>query len=389
MDPSVTTGSRCATVSLVLVALSMSGCAPDVENEDPAFSTEPSAPTPRLLIDWRKNVDEPAVSGYRPRQFAPPGTARSADQREVLVGTDDGRLYRMRAGDGKVQWEISLDGPIYSAPVAEEDRVYVGTTHGTFYAVDRSSGSVDWKVENDREIESAAAVGDGLVYYTTNAARLVAVDASSGEPAWEYSRSVPEEFTIQGSGSPVVSDRTVYAGFPDGTVASLEAQSGRKNWVTDVSSGKTDFTDVDTPVMVENDRVYAVSYGAGPSALDRETGSVIWSRQFENVADAVYAEETLYLAIASGRIAALDAEEGRPKWGFSMDERLPVDLAAVSAYVLVATSNGPLYTIDRATGYPLSKWRPSDGMNAGVTFTDRAGFVLSNRGYLYRFRLAY
>lgn len=390
MDLSPLAGGRWL---LLLSAASISwatSCAPDVETSPkPAFHTEPVAPKPRLQVDWRKHVDEPAVSNYRPRQYAGPAVERTSNHREVFVGTDEGRLYRLRAGDGRVRWEIALDGPVHATPTAEGDRVYVGTTHGTFYAVDRNSGSIDWKVENDREIESSAAVGDGIVFYTTNAGRLVAVDASSGEPAWNYSRSIPEEFTIQGSGTPVVRGHTVYCGFSDGTIAALDSRSGRKNWVADVSSGKTDFTDVDEPVLIREDRIFAVSYGAGLSALDRQSGTVQWTRAFENVAGASYAGETVYLALASGRVVAVGSEDGASKWGFSMDKRFPVDLVSTGGYLFVSTANGPLYTLDRATGYPLETWKPSSGLNTAVAFSDRAGFLLSNRGYLYRFRVAY
>lgn len=390
MERSEKVGGRFAVLPFVALLFVAAGCASDVESKNkPAFHTEPAAPQPRFQVDWRKNVDEPAVTAFRPRQYAGPSVARTANQREVLVGTDDGWLYRLRAGDGEMRWEVELDGPIHASPIAEGDRIYVGTTHGTFYALDRTSGSVEWTIENDREIESRAAAGGGLVFYTTNGGRLVGVDASSGETAWTYSRSVPEEFTIQGSGTPVIAKQTVYCGFSDGSVASLDLRSGAKNWVTDVSSGETDFTDVDEPVIVQGDRVYAVSYGAGLSALDRSSGAVEWSRSFENVASAAYAEETLYAAIASGRIVALDAEDGSSVWGFSMSERLPVELAPVGAYVYVSTANGPLYTLDRATGYPLLKWKPSTGINTPVAFSDRAGFMLSNKGYLYRFQVAY
>jgi outer membrane protein assembly factor BamB len=390
MEQSEMVGGRYSALPFAALLMVAAGCAPNLEaKKKPAFHTDPAAPQPRLQVDWRQNVDEPAVSAYRPRQFAGPTVARTANGREVLVGTDEGWVYRLRAGDGDVRWEVELDGPVHGSPVAEGDRVYVGTTHGTFYALDRTSGSVDWTIENDREIESRAAAGGGLVFYTTNAGRLVAADASSGETAWTYSRSIPEEFTIQGSGTPVVEKQTVYCGFSDGSVAALEIRSGAKKWVADVSSGKTDFTDVGEPVIVRGDHVYATSYGAGLSALDRESGSVEWTRSFENIASTAYVEETVYAAVASGRVVALDADDGTSKWGFSMSKRLPVELVPSSAYLFVSTANGPLYTLDRATGYPLLKWTPSTGINTAVAFSDRAGFMLSNKGFVYRFQVAY
>lgn len=379
-------------VSVLMLGIA-AGCATDESVEStantPTFGTEPFAPTPRLEIEWRRPIDVTEAGNYRPQQFAAPLVMRMADRQELIVGTDSGSLYRLRAGDGKERWAVELDGAIHATPVSSSKHIYVGTLTGTFYAIDRKTGEVDWKIENDRGIESSAAVGQNLVYFTTNAGRLVAVDSTEGEVAWTYSRSTPKEFTIKGSGTPVVAGASVYCGFTDGSLVAVGARTGDEKWVADISGGETEFTDVDEPVSLDRDRLYVTSYGAGVAAIDRETGELLWQRDLANVASTEYAEGTLYVAIASGRLLALDADDGSSKWGFKFSHNLPVELSASGSYLLVSTGGGPLYVIDRMSGYPLSRWNPSTGFNTAVTISSRAGYILSNRGYLYSFRLAF
>ena len=384
--------ARRFSVILVLGLLASAGCATGgeaTESAEPAYTTDPVAPTPRVQIAWRRHLDTDVLGGYRARQYAAPGLLRTADRRDLVIGTDSGWLYRFRASDARERWKTELDGPIHASPLATASHVYAGTLYGTFYAVDRRTGEVAWKVDNDRGIEAEPAAGQGLVYYTTNAGRLVALDQAGGEQTWTYSRSIPKEFTVKGSGTPVVVGRSVFCGFADGVVASLDATTGAVNWTADISGDETEFTDVDLPVFVEGNRVYAVSYGAGVTALDRKTGEQIWSRSFDNVSSATLVEGRLYVTLAIGRVLALDIEDGSALWGFRMAENQPVDIVATGNYLFVSTGNGPLYILDRATGYPLRKWRPSPGVNPAVAFSKRAGYMFSNKGYLYSFRLAY
>jgi outer membrane protein assembly factor BamB len=379
-----------ALSSLILSVVTVAGCATyPSEGSRPAFNTDPVAPTPKFDIQWRRGVDTSVVGAFRDRQYAAPAVMRGSERRDLVVGTDSGHLFRLRASDAKQRWRREVDGPIHGTPATTGGAVFAGTLHGTLYAVDRQSGEVDWKIENDRGIEASPAASEGLVFYTTNAGDLVAVDGESGEEVWSYSRDIPKEFTIKGSGTPVVAGDNVYAGFADGTVAAIGKTTGEVLWETNVAGTETEFTDVDGPVFVEGNRLYVASYGAGLTALNRTSGETLWSRAFENVSSATYAEGTVYLTIATGRVVALDAEDGTGRWGFKMSEHLPVDIEPTGHYLFVSTGDGPLYVLDRVTGYPLRKWTPSSGINTAVAFSDDATYALSNNGYLYRLSLAF
>jgi len=197
-------------------------------------------------------------------------------------------------------------------------------------------------------------------------------------------RETGDELTVA-----VIAGETVYCGFADGTLAALDLASGDTRWTSDLTEGESDFTDIDEPVVVEDNRVYALSHGVGMFALDRRTGNPVWRTSLQNAASYVLHENSIYVAVATGRVLALDTEDGEGEWSFKLETYLPVELSPAGPYLLVSTSSGPLYVLDRETGYPFSTWKPSSGFNTPVVLTSHAGYLFSNRGYLYSFRLAY
>lgn len=371
------------------LALSVGCATPTPEPVSKSFRVDPFATQPRLDIEWRRSIDRVDLGEVEPQQFATPTLHRQADRWELFVGTDSGTLFKYRASDGNRRWRRQLDGAVHASPTVTSDHVFVGTLQGVLYALDRQSGDVTWKTRLNRGIESSPTATDETVFVATHQDRLIALDISSGETRWTYERSTPEEFTVKGSGTPVVDGQTVYCGFADGTLAALEVESGDTRWTSDLSEGEGEFTDVDEPVVVDGNRVYALSHGVGMFALDRKTGNPVWRTSLRNAASYVLRDDTIYLTIATGRVIALDAENGKGDWSFDMENYLPVDLSQAGPYLMVSTSSGPLYILDRETGYPLSTWKPSSGFNTPAIFSSHSGYLFSNKGYLYSFRLAY
>jgi len=356
---------------------------------EPAFAVDPVAPDPRLDIRWRKGLDPAPLGAYRPRQYGAPVVARGTDRRDVVVGTDDGDLFCLRAGDGMTRWRRSFEGSIQAEPVVTRRQVVVGTTRGVFAGLSRSDGTTLWRYEADTGIDTAPGMGGGVAVATTVSETVIAVDTQSGERAWKYSREKPQKFTVQGGGEPTIHEETVYVGFSDGRFAALNLLDGEPRWVADLSAGSNEYVDIVGRARVYGDRVYALSYAKGLYALKQTDGGVVWRRPFENVSDLELTSDHIYLSIATGRIVAVDTETGETEWGFKFQDNLPAGVRQAGPYLFASTSSGPLYVIDRETGYPFERWRPSNGFGTKAAFGKDAGYVLSNRGYLYRFGVGY
>lgn len=381
--------------ALVLVtglAAALVGCATESvssKTNSPTFQDYPLDENPRIRVNWRKNVGLEGLQTYRPREQASPTLIPRTDRYDLAVGTGSGMVYILRAGDGKERWRRSLDHGVRAAPAFDADHIYVATAGGQIAALDRKTGETVWSVNRRYGVESKLAVTKNFVYASTNGGTLLALNRTDGSVEWTYSRPTPQEFTVQGTGAPVAANGRVYAGFSDGSLVCLNGGDGSEIWNADLSGGGTDFTDVISPIVLDDDRIFAVSYSAGVHALDRGSGQVIWTKTMDNVSSLEPAGQWLYVTQATGRVAALSKNRGAEQWGLQLQENLPVEAAQAGPFLFVSTGNGPLYVISRATGHPLTKWAPSNGMNTQAVFHERSGFILSNRGYLYSFSVAW
>ncbi|MFW5968529.1 MAG: PQQ-binding-like beta-propeller repeat protein, partial [Persicimonas sp.] len=174
-----------------------------------------------------------------------------------------------------------------------------------------------------------------------------------------------------------------------GRMVALQLETGEELWESDLTGGKTELMDADEDPIIVGERLYAAGYDGGLYALNRQDGRTIWHQPMRGVADFELGGSELYVASSTSRVLALDLEDGEPRWSFRLDDSIPVAVSPTESYLFVSTSQGPLYTLDRETGYPMRKWSPSTGFNTRVIVGEKQLYAFSNRGYLYGFRVAH
>lgn len=373
--------------AVILASVGLSGCASNQTVKFHNNGIEPFAVAPHFSVKWRRGIDAPAHWTINQREFSTPLYRAGSD--EVYVGSDAGNVFKMRGGNGEVLWSAALDGPVHASLEYGGGHVYVGTLGGKFYALDEATGVVAWELDTDASIETTAVYAEGRVFFTTSNDVLSAVDAATGKQLWSYRRSTPEYFTLKGSGQPVVKDGVVYCGFADGVLAAVQLDSGDMIWESDLGGDKTEFVDVDGRVAVADSRVFAASFDGGVYAIDRDSGAHLWDTPIKGVADLVYGENALYIATAGGRVIALDTEDGTPTWSYKFKDHSPVAIGATQLYLFVSTAEGPLYTLDRLSGFPFTTWNPSNGFSTAMIPSPNGVFAYSNRGFLYHLDIAF
>jgi len=177
------------------------GMASPVSNENAAPAAWKSAPT-----DWpafRNNMERTGVTdasanmklayykwSYKTggsRISSSPAVADVDNDRypEVLIGSEDSRLYCINASSGKLDWRFQTQGPIFSSPAIADlnddgrAEVIVGSNDGRVYVVNGTTGMLIWKfaakgpiyaspavadINSDGKLEVVVGSFDGLVY---------------------------------------------------------------------------------------------------------------------------------------------------------------------------------------------------------------------------------
>ena len=275
----------------------------------------------------------------------------------------------------------------------------------------RSSG-----VEAKYSGESQPVVWNGVLYVTTGKNDVFAVDVETGKILWQYKGNLFQKITTVCCGwlnrGVAIGDGKVFQGQLDGKVVALDAKTGKRLWVRQLSKWQDGQTITSAPTYADG-RLYIGVVGADLGtrsfleALDAETGKSIWrwwaipgpgepgGDSWPEGTDAylrgggaiwnapAYDPELGLVYVATGNagpdwdgtvrpgdnkwtvaMVAIDAETGKTKWGFQQVRHDIWDLDAASPVVLFegaegrkgiahAGKTGWLYMLDRETGEPM------------------------------------
>ncbi|MCU4972017.1 PQQ-binding-like beta-propeller repeat protein [Halobacteria archaeon AArc-m2/3/4] len=204
------------------------------------------------------------------------------------------------------------------------DTIYV-TGHSRQYevvllaALERDGGTVDWQVSvpgTEYRAPVTDANGVSLAFGRET--------SSDGEPPvnalYAFSHGGSERWHHRfGTAIPAgnaCADGVVYTRLDDGRIVALESDGGTVRWERTLETGETTRDGRDDHLAVDGDRLY-VSVGGRLSALSREDGSVLWSLDSEAsvrpLGPLVRREGTIYVG-AGNVLVAIDSADGTERW---------------------------------------------------------------------------
>jgi outer membrane protein assembly factor BamB len=305
----------------------------------------------------------------------------------LVLGTRGGAVVGVDVGSGAVAWSTTVSGGVDGDARFDKERgqVYVGSDDGYLYAIEPAKGAIRWSSKFKGAIDRGPEIGSAGLFVATAADRVFAVDPSDGKTRWQYERDTPEGFTIHGNAVPCQHGNAVYAGFSDGYLAALQAETGDLLWSRSLAAASEQFVDVDANPMVYGDRLFAASFSGGLYALRPKDGEVLWHLLIDGTSALAVGAGNLYAVSSRSGLAAVSLQgnilwrQGLPEAG---DLTVPVE---VGPFLVFSGSRQGLFIVERTTGKLLQVFDPARGMCAAPT-VDRAGkalYVLANSGTLY------
>ena len=124
---------------------------------------------------------------------------------------------------------------------------------GKFHEVYRSSGAL-----------SAPVFDGGNIYTSSKSGYVIAIDQASYEKKWSFDNGGPIDF------APLVAGNQVYWGLRDGSVRSVNSETGAEKWVHKSKGYKT------YPLSAASGVLLAPSGDRKLYALDALNGNVMW-----------------------------------------------------------------------------------------------------------------
>ncbi|MFB6283178.1 MAG: PQQ-binding-like beta-propeller repeat protein [Halobacteria archaeon] len=196
------------------------------------------------------------------------------DNGTVYAGQQDGSFFAINSSSGDEVWTKNLSGGVGAPAAVSDDQIYVYDKSRTLSAIDKDTGDVNWKKEMTGNSTSAPVVNpkvDKNDVYVMDVTGLHAFDESDGDRKWLYKRNVTEPT------SPALKGRdTLFIGDNDGTVISVDADTGEEKWSTSVVSYDEDYSSQSAP-SVAGDNLYVSYNQEGVVLLNATTGEKLES----------------------------------------------------------------------------------------------------------------
>lgn len=169
-----------------------------------------------------------------------PTVARRADGDRIFLAGCDGRLHVIKAATGEEEASVEIGGPTGTTPAVDGDRTFFGTEGGGFFAIDFVKPAVAWRHQpatGSQAYRSSAAVAEGLVIVGNRSRSVEALAIADGGQTWRSPMpgrvdASPVVVTASGSEADLSAAprSVVLAADAKGTIAALEASTGKQVW---------------------------------------------------------------------------------------------------------------------------------------------------------------
>lgn len=369
--------------------------APSVRPQHPALASA-------LQLAW--SVDIGQGNARRQRLSADP-----------VVG--DGRVYTLDSGvrvsatstSGAPLWSVDLNAKAEDLDAAtggglaySEGRLYVTLAFGILAALDASSGETIWVQELDATSSGAPSVRGNLVYLTAGDNTGWALNKDTGRIQWQIGAGTSTN-NVLGAPSPVVTNDLAIFAFGTGDVQAVFPQGGLRRWDTAVVGERRGFAgaevgDITAPPVVDGDKVYVGNQSGRIVALERGSGSRIWTAQ-EGAASPIWpAGDSVFVVTDLNELVRLSAEDGSRIWGVALPrftKDRPRRRAEVFVHfgpivaggrVVVASSDGQLRSFDPADGSLLASVDIPGGAAVAPAIAGSTLYVVNGNGQLLAYR---
>jgi outer membrane protein assembly factor BamB len=313
----------------------------------------------------------------------------------MTLASCSGQVVSYRRSDGKRLWvyDVKADGAAQSFH-GDMNRYGGGllvasdATEGHIYLFDEESGDVRWKWPSRSGVSSDLIVHGGRVVAVTFDDELVSLDARTGEELWRTEASEGQS-DLPVTSSPVVWDDDLIFARADGRLSRHQSKSGQVLWTSETGAGaSTDLVTFRDHVLcgLSDDRIIGFDPANGEIVAETFLEGTPYSRWF-----VVGDRDLVGLTGLEGpgrRLVCVDGSTLELRWTLAAptDEAWTIAQPALAwGHILVGTNSPALYAVDPNTGEIA--WRAlTDASPRTVKVVDSDIYIGSFDGTLNAYR---
>ena len=378
---------------LLSVALIVAACGPRGSDSD-FFKEEVAPKKPKvtnqttMARNWRVNLGDKIDTGDAILSPALLGDF-------VYAASTNGTVEKIAVETGKSAWERRFKKETITAGVSVGGGlVLLATDQGRVYALNQSDGNISWQASLSSEILASPVIDGDVVVARTGDGKVYGLSSFNGDIQWTISRQLPR-LTLRGESRPLMVGGAVFTGFADGTLAAVEAKSGRALWDFPISfpRGTSEIdrlADVDTDPLLVGNHIYISSYQEVTHALNIQEQRIDWSVGVSSFNALSYDAAYLYISDKQGVVHQVDRKSGAKVW--SQDGLRLRDVSApisVGPYVVVGDGEDALYVIEKRSGNFVGKHRLGARSFVGEAVVDGDTiYLMDSSGALQSLRIS-
>lgn len=305
-----------------------------------------------------------------------------SDQQRVFVMDSNGRVSAFNIANGNRIWENNLTAEIggfketksrASGLAVDGNVLYATTGFGGVFAMNSDTGLPKWRKVMESPIRIAPAIAGSMLLIQTVDNKIYALDKTNGQELWRFGVA-HEDTVIAGGAVPAydAEDNVVIAGFSNGEIVVLNANTGTPLWSEMLVSNKqalsaTDINTIGAYPIIQEGIIYAISNSNIMAALDMRSGEKLWEKEVGSMHNMLMAGDYLFVISNKHILYAMDKYSGKTMWqtevlshlhdnGEEEDATLnTTPPLMINDDILLAFSNGRILKIDARSGTVRAK----------------------------------
>src|ERR1700712_1297223 len=310
----------------------------------------------------------------------------------VYAAGANGTVAKIDGKTGQDVWRIKLKDDLSAGVGTDGTLTAVGGLKGWVYVLG-PDGKQLWTAVAPGEIVSPPLVGNDLVIVRTIDGKVIAFNAQTGEQKWTFQvRAVPLNLRVA-AGMTFAGNQAVLAGFPGGTFAAINIQTGDAFWQAPVSfpKGVTEverINDVTGAPSLVGAQTCAVTFQGRLGCFDANSGRPVWEKPFSSDSGLAQDDQTVAAGDDWSLVNAFRASDGTQLWKSDKLKNRQVSVPYIlGRAVVVGDFEGYVHFLEASSGELIGRAK-TDGsaITAAPVLAGDTLVVQTHDGDLYGFR---
>ena len=180
---------------------------------------------------------------------------------------------------------------------------------------------------------------------------LYLIDPNDSKVIWKSeSQNIP--LRTKGASKPLYLNNTVFIARDNGSISSYNALDGTLNWFTIISSrsGRNDLEsqrDAEMQISIDNEKLYYGHFQGELSALDINTGNIIWTSPFSFINDIIINDNAIYGSTSDKELVSIDQASGFLNWRSKISSEEFTQPFIVEDLVMAFTTEGTFVAFNK------------------------------------------